>query len=107
MKKSVTEEKTYCDFCEEGKEEPGWAGCLVCGKDLCRLHRLELTVYLDRQDRTFRASLCPVDARSLLPLLESYRGMTQTWQQAGQNVQFNEAQLQEITAWIRSGIHPI
>lgn len=102
MKKVEATERTVCDFCEEGKEQPGWAQCLVCGKDLCRDHRLELTVYVSREDQRFRASLCPIDARPLLPVLEGYKGRSQTWQQAGQNVGFNEAQLEKIIARICS-----
>lgn len=81
MKKSVTEQKTFCDFCDQ----PGWAQCLICDKDLCRNHRLELSIYLDRQDHSFRASLCPVHARPLLDLLLPYpdgkeRGIHEIWQ---------------------------
>lgn len=98
MKRAVTEEKTFCDFCNQ----PGWAQCLVCDKDLCKDHRLELGIYLDRQDRNFRASLCPLDAQPLLPILESYRGKSTSWEKTGHNPEFNEAQLENAIAFLKT-----
>jgi len=97
MKKPVTEERVFCDFCEE----PGHTECTVCGKDLCNKHRLELVIYLDYQSHCFQASLCPVDAKPLLPFLESLKGKSDTWQKAGHNPEFNEKRLTEIV-WFLS-----
>ena len=74
MKKSVTEERTFCDFCPDLQEQPGYSVCLVCGKDLCQGHRLEMNIYLMNQGRTFQASLCPKDAEPLLPILTTLQG---------------------------------
>jgi len=101
MKKPVTEEKTFCDFCDG----PGWTQCLICDKDLCKDHRLELRIYLDRQDRSFRASLCPVDAQPLLSILESYQGKSTSWEKTGHNPDFNEAQVNNILHFILRGHH--
>jgi len=92
MKKPVTEEKTFCDFCEER----GCSVCLVCGKDLCRNHRLELCIYLDNQQNTFRAGLCPKDAEPLLPILTAFQGKGDTWEKVGQNPATNEYALAGI-----------
>ncbi len=96
MKKDVTEPRTFCDVCEQ----PAYTQCLVCDKDLCHKHRLELTIYLERQDRAFRASLCPHDARLLLPALEVFLGKSTTWQKARQNAEFNEARLKDILEFL-------
>ena len=70
MKKDVTETRTFCDFCEE----PGYTQCILCDKDLCPKHRIEVVIYLDRQDWSFRASLCQEDAQPLVPFLERLKG---------------------------------
>ena len=67
MKKPVTEERVFCDFCE-GEAR---AKCLVCGKDLCSNHTL------------------------LLPVLKSYRGKS-AWENSGNTAEINEAKLNEI-----------
>ena len=33
MKKQITIDKSFCDFC--GKEASGYSQCMCCGKDLC------------------------------------------------------------------------
>ena len=99
-KRDVTETKTFCDFCEE----PGYCQCLICEKDLCSHHRLELLIYLDRQDRAFRASLCPVDGNILLPILNSFQGKSDTWQKAGHNPEFNEARLAEVIEFLKQAV---
>jgi len=96
MKKDVTEARTFCDFCDK----PGYTECMVCGKDLCSEHRVELVVYLDRQDRDFRASLCQKDAQPLVPFLEMLKGKSTSWRKAGQNPEFNEARLDEILKFL-------
>jgi len=100
MKKDVTETKVFCDYCEE----PGYTKCLMCDKDLCPNHRLELLIYLERQNYPFRASLCPVDAQPLLPLLESWKAKSTTWEKAGQNPEFNEARLAEILDFLKKAV---
>ena len=99
MKKPVTEEKTFCDFCEE----PGYTECMVCDKDLCPKHRIEVVIYLNRQDWAFRASLCREDAQPLLPFLESLAGKSTSWQKAGHNPEFNEKRLTDILFFLRTG----
>ncbi len=96
MKKPVTEDRVFCDLCNE----PGYTQCMVCGKDLCSKHRVELIVHLDRQDRAFRASLCPTDALPLRPFLESLLGKSKSWEKAGQNPEFSEARLGEIVMFL-------
>ena len=96
MKKDVTETRTFCDFCDE----PAYTECMVCGRDLCSHHRLELVIYLDRQDRSFRASLCRQDAQPLRSFLESLAGKNTSWQKAGQNPEFNEQRLADILLFL-------
>jgi len=100
MKKPVTETQVFCDFCED----TAWEQCLVCGKDLCRDHRLILTVYLNRQDREFRVALCPEHAQPLMPILEGFIGKSATWEKAVDNPEFNEARLAEILNFISKAI---
>jgi len=100
VKKDVTEPRTFCDYCEE----PAYTQCLVCGKDLCSKHRLELVIYLNRQDQCFRASLCREDAQPLLPILESYQQKSDTWRKAGHNPEFNEARLAEMLDFMRGDV---
>lgn len=100
MKKPVTEERVFCDYCEE----PGYTKCLMCDKDLCSKHRLELVIYVDRQDRCFRASMCLVDAQPLLPILEIFQGRSTDWRKAGHNPEFNEARLEEILNFLKQAI---
>ena len=95
MKKDVTEIRVFCDYCDQ----PGYTQCLVCGKDLCPKHRVELEIHLDRRDQEFMASLCPEDAQPLLPVLKAFRG-TSTLEKAGRNPEFNEARLDEILAFL-------
>jgi hypothetical protein len=92
MKRDVTEPRTFCDFCKE----PGSTQCMVCGKDLCSKHRVELAIHLDRRDWVFQASLCPEDAQTLLPFLVSLKDKSTSWEKAGQNPEFNEARLMDI-----------
>ena len=99
VKKPVTEDRTFCDYCEA----PGYTQCLVCGKDLCPEHRLELVVYLDRQDWAFRASLCREDALALAPVLKNLAGKSIGKERVGQNPEFNEARLADILAFLRTG----
>ena len=96
MKKPITEDRTFCDICEE----PGYTECMVCDKDLCSKHRLELVIYLDFQDQSFRASLCPEDALPLRPFLEKLAGRSLTARRAGHNPEFNEARLADILQFI-------
>ncbi len=96
MKKDVTEPRVFCDFCPE----PGYTQCMVCGKDLCSKHRVELVFYLDYQSDAFRASLCREDAQPLVPFLESLARKSDTWKKAGQNPDFNEARLAEILLFL-------
>ena len=105
MKKDVTEERTFCDFC--AVDEGAYAQCLVCGKDICRNHAITLTVYLDRQDRTFRASLCPEHAQVLKPLLVGLKAAHGTWENTGQNPAFNEVQLDKIVDWLDTVPGPV
>lgn len=98
MKRPVTEERVFCD--EEGCKEPGYTECMVCDKDLCSNHRLELVFYLNYQSKTFRASLCPHDAQPLLPFLSSLMGKSTSERKAGHNPEFNEARLREILAFL-------
>lgn len=100
MKKPITETKTFCDFCEE----PAYEECLVCGKDLCRDHRVVLRVYLDREDKGFRAPLCSDDARPLAPFLEQLTGKSTTWEKVGHNPEFNEARLAEILEFLKKAV---
>jgi len=99
MKKEVTETRVFCDFCEE----PGFTQCILCGKDLCPKHRVEVLIYLDRQDWPFRASLCREDAQPLLPFLETLIEKSTTWRKVGQNPEFNEARLLETLKFLREG----
>ena len=96
MKKDVTETRTFCDYCEQ----LGYTECMVCEKDLCHEHRVELVVYLDRQDRAFRASLCPEDAVPLGVVLKMLQGKSTSWKKAGHNPEFNEARLIEIIQFL-------
>lgn len=98
MKKPVTETRIFCD--EEGCDELAYTQCLLCGKDLCRYHRIEVVIYLDRQDWCFRASLCRDDAQPFLPFLKSLKGKSATERQAGQNPEFNEARLVDIIRFL-------
>jgi len=100
MKRNVTEERVFCDFCEE----PGYTQCLLCDKDLCPKHRIEVVIYVDRQDWAFRASLCQEDAQPLLPFLCNLVGKSTTERKAGQNPGFNEARLADIINFIRYGV---
>jgi len=100
MKKAITEERRFCDFCEE----PAYEECLVCGKDLCRDHRLVLRVYLDREDKGLRAPLCPKDTEPLLPFLDSLKGKSTSWEKVGHNPEFNEARLGEILNFLRKAV---
>ena len=99
MKKPVTEEKTFCDFCDQ----PGYTECMVCDKDLCPQHRIELVIYLDRQDWPFRASLCRECAQPLLPFLESLQEKSTTWRKAGHNPESNEKRLTDILFFLKTG----
>ena len=96
MKKPVTEERVFCDFCEE----PGYTQCMLCDKDLCHEHRIELVIYLDRQDRMFQASLCQQDAQPLVPFLKMLKGKSDSWRKAGHNPEFNEARLGEMLKFL-------
>lgn len=96
MKKNITVPRVFCDFCEE----PAYEQCLVCGKDLCRDHRLVLRVHLDREDKGFRAALCPVDAQPLMPILEHFIRKSATWEKAVDDPKFNETRLAEILNFI-------
>jgi len=96
MKRDVTETRVFCDFCEE----PGYTKCLVCNKDLCPKHRLELVIYLKHQDWPFRASLCIEDAIPLRPVLISFKSLSTSWEKAGHNPEFNEARLAEILEFL-------
>ncbi len=96
MKRDVTEPRIFCDFCPE----PGYTQCMVCGKDLCSKHRVELNIYLDRHDQAFQVSLCREDAQPLVPFLESLAGKSDTWRKVGQNPDFNEARLAEILLFL-------
>lgn len=100
MKKDVTEPRTFCDFCEE----PAYEECLICGKDLCRDHRLVLRVYLDREDKGFRVALCQDDAQPLVPFFKNLRGKSITWDRVGQNPEFNEARLKEIMDFLSAKV---
>ncbi len=100
MKKPVVEERTFCDFCEE----LGYTECLLCEKDLCSKHRLEVVIYLDRQDYPFRASLCPADGNILLPILNKFQGKSTSWQKVGQSPEFNEARLGEILEFLKKAV---
>lgn len=100
MKKPVTEDRVFCDFCEE----PGRAQCMVCDKDLCPKHRVELVICLDRSDWSFRASLCPEHAQPLRPFLESLAGKITSWQKVGHNPEFNEKRLAEILEFLSAAI---
>lgn len=99
MKKDITETRTFCDFCGE----PAYEQCLICGKDLCRDHRLVLRAYLNREDKGFRAALCPEDAKPLMPILEDFKGRSATWEKAADNPEFNEARLVEILDFLKWG----
>jgi len=96
MKKPVTEERKFCDFCEE----PGYTECIVCGKDLCSKHRLELIIYMDYESQAFRVSLCREDAQPLRPFLESLAGKSTNWEKAGQNPEYNERKLAEVLLFL-------
>lgn len=102
MKKPVTETRVFCDYCDE----PGYTQCLVCGKDLCSKHRLELVIYLERQDRHFRASLCSEDAQPLMPFLEGLAGKGDSERKSGQNPEYNEARLQDILKFLIRKVEP-
>lgn len=101
MKKPITEDRSFCDFC--AKDEPAYAECLVCGKDICVLHRIVFTVFLDREDRAFRASLCPEHGKILLPILQALQAREGTSRSTGHSPEFNAAQLLKILDWIE---HP-
>ena len=96
MKKDVTEPRTFCDFCPE----PSHTQCMVCGKDLCSKHRVELVIYLNYGSEAFRVSLCREDAQPLLPFLEGLIGLCSDWQKAGQNPEYNEARLRELIVFL-------
>ena len=101
MKKPITEERSFCDFC--AVDELAYAECLVCGKDICVLHRIVFIVALDREDRSFRASLCPEHAPILKPILQALKAAEGTSRSVGQSPDFNAAQLVKILDWIE---HP-
>lgn len=90
MKKPVTEDRVFCDFCEQAAQ----VKCLVCGKDLCSHHMLSLTLKGPNHYNPFHAYLCPQDGRPLLSILEGYRGRS-TWENCGANAESNEARLKE------------
>lgn len=92
MKKDVTEPRVFCDFCGEPASEE----CLVCGKDLCRDHRLVLRVFLDIEERGFRASLCRDDAQPLVPFLMSLQS-----KRVGHDLEFSEARLTKILEFLK------
>jgi len=100
VKKDVTEQRTFCDFC--AADEGAYEQCLVCGKDVCRVHNLTLTVSLDRRDHTFTASLCPEHAQVLKPLLMGLKAAQGTWASTGHNPEFNETQLGRILHWLEN-----
>ena len=97
-KKPVTEERTFCDFCDE----PAHTECMLCDKDLCQAHRVEVVVFLSDPSHCFRASLCHQDALSVEPFLFECKNKSLTWQRAGQNPEFNEARLKEVLDFIKS-----
>jgi len=99
VKKPVTEERTFCDFCEE----PSYTECMLCDKDLCHEHRVEVVVYLNASDHCFRASLCRRDARWIEPFLKECQNKSLTWHRAGHNPEFNEARLKEVLGFIKWG----
>jgi len=93
MKKPVTEERRFCDFCAEDHHEvPAYTKCVVCGKDLCVSHHLRLEVHTGRPGKVFRVELCPTHARVLAPILDGLRETSGNWEYP----EFNEAGLKEI-----------
>ena len=96
-KKPVTEERTFCDFCEE----PAHTECMLCDKDLCSQHRVEVLVYIGEKSEYFRAALCRRDARWIEPFLKECRNKSRTWDRVGHNPEYNEKRLKEILEFIK------
>ena len=96
-KKPVTEERTFCDFCDQ----PGHTECMLCDKDLCSQHRVEVVVYLNDQSHCFRAALCRRDARWIEPFLKQCQNKSLSWHRAGHNPEFNEARLKELLEFVK------
>ncbi len=96
MKKKVSETRTFCDFCDEGKEQEAHKRCLVCDRDICDDHTLDLDVRVAHQSPGFSAHLCPVDALPLEPALTKLAEAKGDWGSIGHNPEYNQARLKEI-----------
>lgn len=68
MEKTVPVTMIFCDFCEQRADTK----CLLCGKDICDDHQVEVSIYANGPG-LLTGGICPTDAAALFSILSDFK----------------------------------